>query len=133
MQSPCLRHNCQKCCYHTEMTLTEEDVERISNLGVKDFYIYNRGYLQLKNIHEHCIFLDRNLCSIHENKPAGCRLYPLILDVNTNEAFLHEFCPFTEEFKFTKEHEVELRAIVEREEKERDHRVLKRLHELSGN
>ena len=101
MANPCLKHNCQKCCYHTEMTLTVEDVERISGLGITDFYDYKGGYLQLRNVHGHCIFLDRNLCSIQENKPAGCRLYPLILDVDTGEAFLHEFCPHTEEFEFT--------------------------------
>jgi Fe-S-cluster containining protein len=114
------------------MTLTDEDVERISGLGVSDFYDYKNGYLQLKNVHGHCIFLDRNLCSIQENKPAGCRLYPLILDVDTIEAFLHDFCPHTEEFEFTVEHENELKELVEREEKEKDQRILKRLHELSG-
>jgi Fe-S-cluster containining protein len=114
------------------MTLTEEDVERISKLGVKDFYMYKGGYLQLVNVQGRCIFLKRDKCSIYEDRPAGCRLYPLILDLDNDDIILHDFCPYTEEFNFTDEDEDKLQDVIDCEEKERDERILKRLHEVSG-
>lgn len=132
MSSPCLSHNCSKCCYKTEMTLTNEDVSRIEGLGYKNFYDYQEGYLILKNKNGHCIFLKRDLCSIYNSRPAGCRLYPLIMDLDTGEAILHDFCPYTDEFVFTGNDEERLAEIIELEEKEKDERVLNRLHELSG-
>jgi len=114
------------------MTLTNEDVRRISDLGYKNFYIYKNGYLQLINVQGHCIFLKKDLCEINEDKPAGCKLYPLIMDIDTGEPFLHEFCPYHAEFKFTEEHANFLKELIEVEERERDERILKRLHELTG-
>ena len=131
MQNPCLDHSCSKCCYKTEMTLTNEDIDRISDLGYKNFFVFKNGYYQLVNVHGHCIFLKKDLCSIYPNRPEGCKLYPLILDTDTGEAFLHEFCPYNEEFDFSEEDEKHLSHIIETEERERNERVLKRLHELS--
>ena len=52
-----------------------------------------------------CIFLDTDsadplaagLCSIYENRPTGCRTYPLILNVD-DEAILDTLCPYREDF-----------------------------------
>jgi Fe-S-cluster containining protein len=93
-KNPCLEHNCSRCCYKTEMTLTNEDMERISGLGFKNFYIYKNGYNQLVNENGHCIFLKQDKCSIYRHRPAGCQLYPLILDIDTDEIILHDFCPY---------------------------------------
>jgi Fe-S-cluster containining protein len=54
---------------------------------------------------EACVFLDTEsddpqapgLCSIYENRPIGCRTYPLILN-EEDEAFLDSLCPYREEF-----------------------------------
>ena len=116
----------------TEMTLTNEDIERISALGYKDFYVYIDGYLQLKNVQGHCFFLKQDRCEINDAKPAGCRIYPLIMDIDTGELFLHDYCPYNEEFLFSEDHREELREIIDREEKERDERILKRLLEFTG-
>ena len=132
MTNPCLNHSCSRCCYRTEMTLTNEDIERISALGYSDFYIYVNGYLQLKNVQGHCFFLKQDLCEINDNKPAGCRLYPLIMDIDTGELFLHDYCPYNDEFEFSEEDGDTLKELIEREETERDERILKRLHELTG-
>jgi Fe-S-cluster containining protein len=54
---------------------------------------------------EACVFLDTEsadpqapgLCSIYENRPIGCRTYPLILNAD-DEAFLDTLCPHREDF-----------------------------------
>jgi Fe-S-cluster containining protein len=113
------------------MTMTEEDIERISSIGNKDFYFYKDGYLQLKNVQGHCIFLERDRCSIYEYRPIGCQIYPLILDIDTKEAFLHDFCPYNDEFDFPEGTSERLKKVIETEEDEKGKRVLKRLHKLS--
>jgi hypothetical protein len=52
------------------------------------------------------------------------------MDIDTGELFLHDYCPYNEEFFFSEDDREELREIIDREEKERDVRILKRLHEL---
>ncbi|MDI9645112.1 MAG: YkgJ family cysteine cluster protein [Archaeoglobales archaeon] len=49
---------CGKCCYSTEMPLTEEDIKRIESLGYsrKDFAIKIDGIFRLRNINGRCIF-----------------------------------------------------------------------------
>ncbi|UCH88866.1 MAG: YkgJ family cysteine cluster protein [Thermoplasmata archaeon] len=132
MSNPCLEHNCSKCCYKTEMTLTNEDVERILKLGYKDFYIYKNGYLQLENVHGHCYFLKKDLCSIYDDRPEGCKLYPQVFDLDSAEVYLHEFCPYNDEFEFSEDDARRLEEVIALEERERNERILKRLHELSG-
>ncbi len=52
-----------------------------------------------------CVFLDTDssdpqasgLCSIYDNRPTGCRTYPLILN-SEDEAFLDPLCPHRDEF-----------------------------------
>ena len=117
--SPCQRLKCQRCCFETEMTLTNEDVRRIDALGYKDYYMLRNGYLQMKNIDGRCFFLRKNRCLIHEDKPIGCKLYPLVLDIDDWEVVMHDFCRHTDQFHFD-EHDMEmLKETIKVEERER--------------
>ncbi len=74
---------CCRCCWNTEMMLLEEDIERIKSLGYRfeDFaYIDDQGFIRLKNVNGHCVFLDPETCRcrIYEFRPIGCKLYPII-------------------------------------------------------
>ncbi len=65
------------------MMLLNKDVERILRLGYgfHEFaFIDENGFIRLKNIDNHCIFLDPKTCKckIYEFRPIGCRLYPII-------------------------------------------------------
>jgi len=77
----CIR--CGICCIGTEMELLWEDIERITKLGyrVEDFAA-EKDVVRLKNVGGHCVFYDeeKRECRIYENRPIGCRLYPLIFD-----------------------------------------------------
>jgi len=101
----CICDNCAKCCFETEMELSNEDIARIERLnpwGLKkhDFCIYLESFYVLKNINGHCIFLnDKNLkCKIYEYRPTGCKFYPLMYDLNKDKCKMDSLCPKRHEF-----------------------------------
>jgi Fe-S-cluster containining protein len=99
------------------MTLTEEDRRRLESAGHRDFYFVNDNHdLQLVNVGGHCIFLVEGRCSVHADRPEGCRYYPMILDLSVDRVVLDAVCPWATEFSFTTEDEVQLRRSVVDEE-----------------
>ncbi|MFX0076734.1 MAG: YkgJ family cysteine cluster protein, partial [Candidatus Hermodarchaeota archaeon] len=98
--------DCGNCCRETEMILSARDIARIMKYGRKtlrpnDFVRKTDDKLyQLKNINGYCVFFDRStkLCKIYENRPQGCRFYPLTLDLDTKMCVLDEDCPRPELF-----------------------------------
>lgn len=89
------------CCYETEMLLLEEDVERIVALGYKESYfaVESDGFKMLRNSSSgRCVFHDGKKCTIYSNRPAGCRLYPIIFDEDLNHAVKDRLCPYRDEF-----------------------------------
>ena len=76
---------CGDCCLETEMLLSKKDIDRLEKKGFKTKYFSrqnNEGYIVLKNRKGHCIFFDpeQKKCNIYEDRPLGCRLYPIIFD-----------------------------------------------------
>jgi len=76
---------CGDCCLETEMLLSKKDIDRFEKKGFKSKYFSrqnNEGYVVLKNRKGHCIFFDveQKRCKIYEDRPMGCRLYPIIFD-----------------------------------------------------
>ncbi len=78
---------CAALCCHGPATvmLTSEEVERLSRLvgagGIafeaKRTFLDNGFYMELKA--EGCVFLGSdNLCQIYEDRPQGCRTFPLM-------------------------------------------------------
>lgn len=77
--------NCGVCCTETEMLLSKKDIKRLMDRGYsqKQFVRYDKqGYATLKNRDGYCVFYDLNnrKCSEYENRPSGCRVYPVIVD-----------------------------------------------------
>jgi len=103
--------DCFVCCKETEMLLTQNDVKNIEQHGFKsDEFLLSKddsdGFLQLKNkdskLGTVCFFLnDNGKCGIYEYRPEGCRLYPLIINLDTNEEMIDEDC--REKIWFTKQ------------------------------
>ncbi|WP_457550800.1 YkgJ family cysteine cluster protein [Archaeoglobus sp.] len=92
---------CGKCCYNTEMPLTEEDIARIEKLGFKreDFTIKVNGIYRLRNVNGKCFFLDEdNRCKIYDYRPLGCRIYPAVLDENCR-VVVDDLCPKKHEIR----------------------------------
>jgi Fe-S-cluster containining protein len=109
------------------MTLTEADRERLETAGCRNFFFVNDDDdLQLVNLDGHCIFLADGRCSVHDDRPEGCRLYPLILDLSVDRVVLDAFCPWAKDFVFTQDDTVQLRRSVTDEEGENRIRAARR-------
>ena len=95
----CFEIGCFECCKETEMPLSCEDIKRIENLGydMKDFSLEKDGVRVLKNVDGKCYFLKGGRCTIYEFRPLGCRIYPIVYDVERNKATVDEFCPLHRE------------------------------------
>ena len=121
MKSPCVHHKCIQCCLETEMPLSKIDREQIKRLGFNyDYFVVNKdGWLQLKNYNGRCVFNDGNQCTIYENIPEGCKLYPKIYDEDKNCALLDKVCPHRDEFKILKLDTVTLISLIRKLEYER--------------
>ena len=97
--------DCGKCCLDTEMILSKRDINLIlrkypHDLREEDFVLESNGFLQLRNINGHCIFLDisTKMCKIYINRPQGCRFYPLIYDKDKRICVFDEDCSRTHLF-----------------------------------
>jgi Fe-S-cluster containining protein len=80
--------NCGVCCTETEMMLSQKDIERLEKRGFNRGYfvrIVKQGYAQLKNRGGYCVFYDlkNRKCCVYQDRPSGCRVYPVIVDEDT--------------------------------------------------
>ena len=123
VQSPCDRYACSKCCYETEMTLSEEDIRVILEKGHLEFTRLVDGYRCLVNVDGACFFLENGRCSIYEYRPLGCRLYPVIFDEEQNCAIMDDFCPYGDMFRIEPWHQETLARAIATEDRERLRRI----------
>jgi len=81
---------------NTEMILFREDIIRIAKLGyqVSSFAYFDGKFWKLRNTNRMCYFLDpaTKSCKIYENRPIGCRFYPIIFDPQCGFR-IDELCP----------------------------------------
>ena len=78
------------------MMLIRSDIEKIIDLGYKeeDFsYRDEDGFTKLRNINGECFFLKENKCTIYDDRPQGCKFYPIIFDIDFNKAIIDPECP----------------------------------------
>ena len=117
--NPCRRHDCHVCCLDTRMTLTEEDVARLEGAGFSGFFRLNTdGDFELRNLDGSCVFLDGGRCRAYVERPEGCRLYPLVLDLAADRVIFDDFCPHRDEFPRDEFRETRLRQSVATENEE---------------
>ncbi|MGC8544132.1 MAG: YkgJ family cysteine cluster protein [Vulcanisaeta sp.] len=87
---------CGQCCMNTQMELLPEDIERITSLGyrLEDFAVFDGEIWRLRNVDGHCVFLNPQTmeCTIYEDRPIGCRLYPLVYD-DVEGPYIDRECP----------------------------------------
>ena len=89
--------HCGICCTETEMLLSNENIKRLEKRGFHKKYfvkIFKDGYAQLKNRNGYCVFydLEKRHCSVYADKPAGCGVYPVILDEALG-IIIDDICP----------------------------------------
>jgi Fe-S-cluster containining protein len=106
------------------MTLTLEDIDRLAAAGGHRRFFRKTagGALQLVNRNGRCVFLRGSECAVYDDRPEGCRLYPLILDRDLDRAVKDDFCPHAGEFEFGPDDEERLRRSVATEDEETETR-----------
>jgi uncharacterized protein len=96
------------------MLLLDDDVKRIIGLGFDESYFVrdSDGFKMLKNSsYGRCVFHDGKQCTIYANRPAGCRLYPIMFDENQNRPVKDRLCPHRSEFDLSLEAKQELTSV----------------------
>ena len=106
------------------MPLSYKDIERIRGLGFDTtfFVTESDGWLQLKNKDGRCVFHNGAICSIYEDRPDGCKLYPIIYDKDTKRAIFDKDCPHRDKFRMSKSTIKHLDKVVSKLENERAER-----------
>ncbi|MBS7246685.1 MAG: YkgJ family cysteine cluster protein [Candidatus Jordarchaeales archaeon] len=87
---------CAKCCRDTEMLLSKKDIERLESRGFRreEFAVNLPGGLyRLRNVNGACYFLKDGLCSVYNDRPEGCRYYPIVLSEDGRKCIRDDFCP----------------------------------------
>lgn len=120
----CLRNKCINCCLKTSMLLSNSDIQKIESIGYdRNFFSRSKKkWLKLKNKNGRCVFHNGKICLIYENRPEGCKLYPLIFDNIHKRAIVDEECPFQDYFRFSKKNVNQLYMLVTQIIEERKNR-----------
>ena len=80
---------CQSCCHvedgygNLEITLTQKESKRFQKLCIED----------------QCEHLGTKGCTLGDQKPLSCKLYPLSFDPDTQKYFFDADCPLLPEYK----------------------------------
>ena len=111
--SSCQENGCFICCLETSMPLSLADIDRLLGLGYTDFTIVVDDERRLRNLNGVCFFLEGHGCRVYEDRPEGCRLYPLILGKD-GAIELDGECSQVDEFTYTGVDVSNLRELVNR-------------------
>ena len=124
MTECCLETKCFQCCKETNMLLSYHDIENIQKLGYdREFFVKeHNGWLQLKNNKDNCVFHNNTYCTIYEQRPEGCTLYPVVYDNDNQCEILDSDCPQKQCFLLSKEKTRQLYRLITLLQKERTER-----------
>jgi Fe-S-cluster containining protein len=107
------------------MPLTEDDIKRIEKLGFKcaDFTVKAEGETRLRNVKKTCFFLREGRCIVYEGRPEGCRIYPLVYNLDAHKFVYDTVCPHSAEFKSNREDKERLKQLIRRLDREAEKRA----------
>jgi Fe-S-cluster containining protein len=99
------------------MPLSLADIDRLLGLDYTDFTVGVDEERRLRNLNGACFFLEDHGCRVYEDRPEGCRLYPLILGKD-GAIGLDGECSQVDEFTYTGVDVSNLRELVNRIKRE---------------
>lgn len=98
------------------MPLSEGDMARLEALGHArdDFSILDDEWVpQLRVVDGACFFLGADgKCTVYNDRPEGCRLYPLVWDRDAGRVIRDDFCPWSREFAVPASSEWDLMELL---------------------
>ena len=78
------------------MELSNKDIERLEKKGyrLEEFAVIEEGMVLLRNVDGYCYFYSctDKKCEIHEDRPLGCYLYPVMYMANKGVT-VDKLCP----------------------------------------
>ncbi len=97
--------NCSQCCHDREVILTHEDIDRLLTMGhyEQTFARISKWGYNLKElifVDGKCVFLENGQCSVYQNRPTACKVFPLTS--NGNSGVIDPSCPHASGFKTDK-------------------------------
>ena len=104
------------------MPLTENDLSRLKALGCTDFYDEVDGWITLRNVDGHCVFLGNNKCLVYSERPVGCTFYPAVYSMQEKGAILDHECPHRNQFATTETLDRDMKVLVDTIQRERRQR-----------
>ena len=98
----CEKYNCSLCCHNREIILTHDDLIRLRTMGhyEETFARPSRHGHNLKElifVDGNCVFLKRGKCSVYQNRPQACRIFPYTYD--GKKGVVDNNCPHAREFQ----------------------------------
>jgi len=98
----CQSSNCSLCCRNREVILTKKDITKLLTFGHYEqvFAKPSRHGMNLKElifVNGDCVFLKSNKCSVYENRPMACRIFPYCSDGSASG--IDNECPHADEFR----------------------------------
>ncbi len=106
------------------MPLSLADIRRLQALGfnVKDFVVDRGGERRLKNRDGRCFFLTDEGCSVYEDRPTGCRFYPMVLG-DDGEVIVDPDCSHSGMFTVGEVEASELVEFIQKLKKEKKRKL----------
>lgn len=114
--SPCRAHACRACCFDTRMPLLPDDVTRLQEATGRapdSFSVPDAdGGRRLRNEAGQCTFLGPDGCTVYDDRPVGCRIYPLVYDPDRGMGVLDLDCPYRAGFRVRPRDRAALNEVV---------------------
>jgi Fe-S-cluster containining protein len=98
----CQTTNCSLCCRNREVILTKKDVTKLLTFGHYEQVFakpsrHGMGLKEMIFVDGECVFLKNDKCSVYDNRPTACRIFPYTSD--GNKGSIDPECPHAAEFK----------------------------------
>lgn len=100
--SICQKYECSLCCKDREVVLTRKDITKLLTYGHYE-QVFSRPSKYGHNIKElifvdgECVFLKNDRCTVYNNRPTACRIFPYSID--ECGGCVDDACPHSNEFK----------------------------------
>ena len=106
------------------MPLSLADIARLRGLGydVNEFVVLRGGERRLRNRDGKCFFLTGEGCKVYEDRPTGCKFYPLVFD-EEGDAIVDPECAHSAQFTVDDDEAERLVAFLRQLKREKKRKI----------
>jgi len=106
------------------MPLSLADIARLKELGYKvnEFVVQRGGERRLRNREGKCFFLTDKGCKVYDDRPTGCRFYPLVFD-EEGEPLVDPECALSAQFEVDPDEAAQLITFIRKLKREKKRKI----------